>query len=102
MQITLSPQYETTPLVASRAGDTITLNGAVIDFSAVAEGETVPASDFATEWLQSDVTRTAGVLHFALRLPIGTGAPVESRFPAPITVTEDGPIQLPPFSAVPL
>ena len=98
MHITLSPTRTDTPLTASRAGDTLTLNGEAFDFAPLGEGETLPADAIDSEWIAGDVTRTDGTLHITLRLPHGANAPEETRFPEPIIDPPDGEIALPPHS----
>ena len=98
MKITLSPTRTDTPLIVSRAGDTLTLNGEAFDFGPLEEGETLPADAIYSEWITGDVTRTDGALHITLRLPHGANAPEETRFPEPIIDPPDGEIALPPHS----
>ena len=98
MHITLSPARRDAPLVASRDGDKLTLNGEVFDFSPLGEGETLPADAIDSEWIVGDVTRTGGVLHLTLRLPHGANAPEETRFPETIIDPPDGEIALPMHS----
>jgi hypothetical protein len=97
MQITLSPTRGDAPRTLNRSGDIITVDGEPFDFSQIAEGDTLPREAVTGNWLASDVTRTSGVLHFRVVFPHGGGAPTETRFPSPITVTENGPITLPPY-----
>ncbi|CUH67958.1 hypothetical protein TG4357_03306 [Thalassovita gelatinovora] len=99
MKITLFPQRRDDSLSLSKTGDILTVNGTDFDFSTLTEGEVLPREDVACDWIASDVTRTGGVLHLALILPHGSDAPVETKFPAPLTITADGPITLPPPSA---
>ena len=97
MKITLSPMRSDTPLTVARDGDTLTINGETFDFSEVAEGATLSREDAGCQWLAGDVRREDGVLHMTLILPHGPNAPQETRFPAPITVEDDGPIEIPPY-----
>ena len=98
MKLTLSPTRRDETLTASKAGDTLTLNGEAFDFSPLEEGETLPADAIDSEWIVGDVTRTDGVLHITLRLPHGANAPEETRFPETIIDPPDGEIALPPHS----
>ncbi len=59
----------------------------------------VPRTAVACDWLSGDVTRVGGVLNLTLILPHGANAPHATRFPAPVTVTTDGPVPLPPYDA---
>lgn len=97
MNITLTPMRGDAPLALSMAGDVLTVNGEDFDFSAIPDGATLPRAAVTCDWLASDVERIGGVLHLTLILPHGPNAPDETRFPAPIMVTTDGPITLPPY-----
>ena len=76
-------------------GDTITINGTAYVFSPLAEGSTLPSDAIDSEWIIGDVTRTDGEIVLSLLLPHGARAPEATRFPQPITVTTDGPVELP-------
>lgn len=97
MQIKLMSKLRQGPqtLTAERQGETLIVNGTTFDFSQLAEGETLPRSAINSEWFAGDVTRINGELHLTLLFPHGPNASEAERFPEPITVTEDGPIQLP-------
>lgn len=99
MKLTLSPDGNSAPFALSRSGDTLTINGEAFDFSAVPEGATLPREAITCKWIAGDVSRTSGVLTVPLVLPHGPDAPEETRFPDPITLTEDGPVDLPPYSS---
>lgn len=92
MQITFTPQRRDDALTATVSGETITLNGQVVDLSAAtAEAPLQPDTD----WIAAPVTRDAGgVLLVTLLLPIGPTPSETQCFPAPIIVT-DGPVVLP-------
>ena len=97
MQITLSPTRRDTPLSLSRNGDTLTLNGEVFDFSPLPEGATLPPEAIASDWFAGPVERVGGALRLTLVLPHGANAPQETLFPAPLTLTGNGPVALPPY-----
>lgn len=78
-------------------GDALTINGQTYDFSPLPEGATLPRAAVECEWLASDIERIDGALHLTLILPHGPNAPEVTRFPAPIAVTGDGPVALPPY-----
>lgn len=101
MHITLSPVRLDESLTASRAGDVLTLNGEIFDFSPLPEGGTLPAEAIASDWITGPVSRIDGELHLTLRLPHGPNPSHAVAFPEPIHVTEDGPIPL-PFDPPPL
>ena len=98
MHIKLSPIRTDRTLLASRSGDTLTINGETFDFAPLEEGETLPADAIDSPWIVGDVTRTDGALHITLRLPHGANAPEETRFPEPIIDPPDGETALPPHS----
>jgi hypothetical protein len=99
MILNFKPKKRPAPLVLSRSGDTITVNGETFDFSPLPDGATLPREAIGSDWFVGPVERIDGVLHVTLMLPFAPGAPEETRFPAPITLTGDGPVSLPPFSA---
>ncbi|MEF9946782.1 MAG: hypothetical protein RR800_00315 [Comamonas sp.] len=76
-------------------GDAILINEEVFDFSRLQDGDTLPCEAIASQWFAGDVKRVDGVLHVALVFPHGPHADDAARFPVPITVTQDGPVQLP-------
>ena len=102
MQITLTPQRRDDTLTLTRSGDVLTINGEAFDFAAIPEGGTLPRDAVACDWLASDITRQAGVLHLTLILPHGADAPQATLFPAPITLTGDGPGVLPTDEVTPM
>ena len=97
MQIILSPQFRPDRLSVSKAGDVLTINEYTLDFAPLLEGATLPAGATGCPWIKGPVTRTGGVVQMTMVLPHGPYAPYETRFPEPITVTEDGPIALPDY-----
>ena len=101
MQITLTPMNRDDRLTLERSGDSLTINGEAFDFTAIPEGGTLPRDAVACDWLAGDVTRAGGVLHLTLILPHGADAPLETRFPAALTLTGDGPVALPPYEVAP-
>lgn len=95
MILILSPVEQTPPLTVYREGDVLVLNGVPLDFGPLPEGGVLPATAIGNPWIAGDVTRTGGVLTVPLILPHGPAAPQATRFPAPITLTGDGPVALP-------
>ncbi|MDM5117190.1 hypothetical protein [Aeromonas hydrophila] len=102
MKILLSPIRSNTALEAIVAGDVITLNGEVADFSSLPEGAVIPRHAIDSMWIAGDVSRVNGEIHLTILLPHGADAPEETRFPAafsdPMTVTY-GMVPLPPYNA---
>ena len=100
MIVTFAPQRRDERLTLERAGETLVVNGMVLDFGALAVGQTRPRSDLGCDWVVSDVTRQGGVIRLTLLLPHGSDAPPETLFPAPVEILVDGPVVLPPHGAV--
>ena len=97
MQITLIPQRRDAPLTLSIAGDVLSVDGELFDFSALAEGAEMPASAIASDHFAGPVTRRNGELHLSLILPNGPRPPQEAMFPAVLNIIADGPVTLPAF-----
>ncbi|WP_439526171.1 hypothetical protein [Roseovarius mucosus] len=97
MLITLSPARRDTPLTLSRNGDVLTINGEVFDFTPLPEGATLPREAIASDWFAGPVERVGGTLRLTLVLPHGANAPQETLFPAPLTLTGNGPVALPSY-----
>jgi hypothetical protein len=97
MKLILSPMRCGTPLAVFRSGESLTLNGEAFDFSQVPDGATLPRAAIASDWIAGDIERIGGLLHVPLILPHGARAPRATLVPAPITLTDDGPVALPPF-----
>jgi hypothetical protein len=96
MIIDLSPVRRDDRPEVHRAGDVLTVDGVDYDFGPLPEGAVLPRAAVACDWLASDVTREGGVIRLTLLLPYShPDAPVEVRFPEPITMTDDGPVALP-------
>ena len=82
-------------LAVTKTGDALTINGVAYDFTQLPDGATLPREAVDCEYIASDVTRVNGEIELTLLLPITPQASEAARFPAPITVTADGPITLP-------
>lgn len=95
MRLLLSPQRSDAAVAISAVGDVLTLNADALDFSQLPEGATLPQAAIKSPWIAGDVTRVDGVLQVPLLLPLGPNASKAARFPAPITITQDGPVELP-------
>ena len=95
MIISFSPQRRDDTLVVSKSDDVLTINGDVIDLSVIPDGATLPASAIDNEWIVGNVDRIDGILQVTLILPHGRNPSRAVAFPDPITVTEDGLIELP-------
>lgn len=100
MHITLVPiRSDDPPLVLSREGEALVIDGARFDFSPLAEGDVLPREAVACPRLASDVTREGGRIRLALVFPHGPGAAGAARFPAPVIDPAEGPVALPASGA---
>jgi hypothetical protein len=95
MKITFHPVQMKETLSLARAGDALTLNGQTFDFSPLAEGASLPADAVDSPWFVGPVERIDGAIRVELVLPIGAEASDAARFPRPITISTDGPVELP-------
>ncbi len=95
MLIKLSPVRTDKTLSITKTGDTLIINGESFDFSSLTEGATLPRSAVNSEWIASDVNRVNGEIELTILFPHSVNASHEARFPEPLTVTEDGPVELP-------
>ncbi|ENU4129255.1 hypothetical protein [Pseudomonas aeruginosa] len=99
MIITLSPYL---PLPESdehlslvRIGDVLTVNGQSFDFTPLPEGGELPAEAIGSEWFAGPAVRRADRLELNLRLPLSGDASAAARFPEPLLIEADGPVELP-------
>lgn len=89
MIITLSPMRDNTPLMASRQGDNLVLNGENIALDSYAEGE--------SRWIVGMPLFSDGQWHVTLVLPHAAGASPEALFPDQLTLDGDGDLPLPSY-----
>ncbi|MBV6269914.1 hypothetical protein KUT65_34100 [Pseudomonas aeruginosa] len=99
MIIKLSP-YAPLPcsderLSLSRAGEVLTVNGQPFDFTPLQEGGELPAEAIGSEWFAGSVVRRNGRLELSLRFPLADDASAAARFPEPLLIEADGPVELP-------
>ncbi|MNP54516.1 hypothetical protein D3C76_1490770 [compost metagenome] len=96
MILSLSPIVMHEALVVEVQGDILILNGEPLDFSPLEPGAVLPDGAVDNRWVAGPVLRGGdNELRITLLLPIGGDASYEARFPEPIHVTEDGPVELP-------
>lgn len=93
------PSEEAAPVV-SVVDQGITINGEVFDFSIVPTGFILPRGSVDSPWFaDSEIIRDHdGELTVTMRFPYPAGAGEDMCFPAPIIVTEDGPLDLPTYT----
>lgn len=101
MLINLSPVRMDEELVMDREGDMVMLNGVEFDFSQLPEGATLPRGAIDSPWFAGPVERIDGELVLTLVLPHSANAPEETRFPEPISLSEDGHVELPAYELFP-
>ncbi len=98
MYIKLSPNVPLVygdPMQVSVHGDVITINGEDFDFSQMPEGSTLLRGGIKSELIVGDVDRVNGQIELTIQLILGRYASEAARFPVPILVTQDGPVELP-------
>ena len=95
MILTLSPVLSDEKTVISAQGDKLTVNGVLFDFTQLAKGETLPAAAINSPLICGDVTRTSGKINVAVRFGHAQDASEAARFPQPINVLANGPVELP-------
>ena len=98
MKINFSPMRRDEPLELHREGDVLTVNGEDFDFGPLPEGAMLPAEAMDSDWFSGPLERIEGKLHLVLTLPHGPQAPEATRFPAPLEVEADGPVEVPLWS----
>lgn len=96
MIIELDPIRSDDELSIAVKGDSVALNGKVFDFSGLADGEVLLQADIDCPWLSGNVSRVNGQLTIRVLFPHGVAASDAARFPVPIIVAKDGPVELPP------
>lgn len=89
MRIVFSPMRADAGLTVVRTGDILVINGAEVDLA------TYDAAAAPDPWIAGQPVQEGGVWQVTLILPHGPDAPEAVRYPAPITVTGDGPVPLP-------
>lgn len=99
MIIKFSPVRSDAGLAVIKKGDTLTVNGVLLDFSRLEDGATLPAEAIGSEWIIQAVDRTNGDLVVTLVLPHSADAPELARFPVDIFNPADGPVYLPGLDA---
>lgn len=95
MHISFAPQRRDETLTVSKSDDELIINGEAYDFSGLPDGATLPAGAVDCEWIVGPVERIDGVIHLTLLLPHGPTPSEAVAFPQPITVTTDGPVDVP-------
>lgn len=95
MRIHFSPIFADGSLSLAREGDTLVIDGEAFDFSQLAEDHVLPRAAVSCAIVASDVTRQEGQIVLTLLLPHGSNAAEAVRFPAPVDLVDDGPVDAP-------
>jgi len=95
LKINLSPVRSDEPqLEISYTAPVLTVDRTAYDLSELPDGAT------AEHPVLGHVSRTDSGYEVTLKLTHGANAPEATRFPKPIEVTQDGPVELPPYDSV--
>lgn len=95
MHISFSPQRRDDTLTLECTGpDRLRINGELFNFDPLGDGDVIPAGEVPCPWIVGPVERIDGEIHLTLILPHGPNPTETQAFPQPITVTEDGPINV--------
>lgn len=89
--IELTSQRRDDKLHLEKRGAKLMLNGEVVDPSTYEE------SEHASQWIVGRPKVAEKGWSFTIILPHGSPAPRATRFPSAITVSSDGPVELPPY-----
>ena len=95
MKVNLSPQVRPGTLEVVRFGDVVVVNGTEFDFSAMGDGDTLPAGAVLSEWFVGPVDRVGAELELTLLLPLPPNYSAEQAFPMPIITLVNGLVPLP-------
>ncbi|WP_052731799.1 hypothetical protein [Devosia geojensis] len=96
MRIMLSPQRSDAQLVVGKSGDVLTINGDVLDLSALAAGDSITGASDLHPFLLRDIDRSIdGEIELTLRLPHGPTPEPYMAFPDTLEAVPDGPVDLP-------
>lgn len=97
MIINYSPQYRSDALNISKQGDTLVINSTSVDLSPLQSGYKLPFEECQNghPFLLTAQRNDDGELEVSVLLPYGPGASNAATFPQPVTVIEDGDIQVP-------
>ena len=88
-------------LDVSVSGDTITINGEVIDLSGLADGDKLFGSAVDHPLVVGIIERNGTEITIPILFPIAYGASLDARFPDDIVMVTDGPVILPQTEVAP-
>lgn len=94
MRISFSPQRRDDSLVLEKtSGDRLRINGELFNFNTLHDGDSIP--EVPSDWIVGPVEKVDGEVRLTVILPHGPNPSQAVAFPEPITVTDDGPIDVP-------
>lgn len=99
MIITLTPVRMDATLDASVSGNVLTLNGAMVDFGQLTDGDVLPGDAVSSEWVTGPVTRDGTDIKLTLIAPHGPNAGAEARSGGTATIADNGDVMLPSWGA---
>lgn len=95
MRISFVPQRREERLSVEVKGDKIRINGSLLNFGPVKEGDVIERGSVPCEWIASEVTRKDGEIELTLILPFRYGAGKDVTNPAPVFVMSEGAVFIP-------
>ncbi|MCF5550303.1 hypothetical protein L6218_05990 [Pseudomonas syringae pv. syringae] len=95
MIIKLSPQRRDDTLEVIKAGNTLTVNGELFDFSRMVDGDTLPFSAVTSQWFIGNFDMVGDELTLTLVLPNPANYSPEQAFPIDLVSVPDGLVALP-------
>lgn len=96
MRISFSPMRRDDTLTLEKtSGDRLRINGELFNFNPLEDGDTIPEGVIPCEWIVGPVERIDGEVRVTIVLPHGPNPSHAVAFPEPITVSDDGPIDIP-------
>lgn len=96
MIITLAPQRRDDTLsLEMTSGDRLRINGELLNFNTLNDGDVIPDGAIPCEWIVGPVEKVGDEVRLTVVLPHGPNPPSFVAFPDPIAVTADGPIAIP-------
>ncbi len=102
MRLSFSPvRMDVEGMVIMVEGDTLTINNEALDFGLLQEGDILPAGAVDSKWVTGDITRRGVSIELTVVLPHGPNASHQRRFPEPVSITDDGKVDLPPYDEPP-
>lgn len=96
MHISFSPIRRDDALTLEKSsGDRLRINGELFNFNPLAEGDVIPDGVVPCDWIVGPVERINGEVRLTVILPHGPNPSHAVAFPEPVTIADDGPINLP-------